>query len=415
MKKRDRKYTVLAVLSGLLIGLLLGVVTSVVVGPILDGKGSAVGEATDLDLYENLEGDNQAVVEGSDNDEEEWEGIPAGEDISVDTHKSSNGGGERDGASKVPDSEVEVAGEDQGEDQEDGEPDKDFEVVVDWTGVVVDEGGNPVEGVELILRAEAYDSRGGESRGIVRTYYAYATDSEGRFRLKRKLNFSGAEGADHAQVLLLAFHDDYLRSNTIERVMLAGEEEPQSGLKLVIRFGGTLSGTIVDVYGQPAAGVALGIDGRRVWTNEYGEFKSDLLEPGQYKIAPPQGMTLDAAASYRVNGRSDTSTGRVTLRPATAVRFSVTSDGNPIDTGYLIVTLLGEDGSQIRRRVSADEGDFVLTGIPAGTWQVEIWRAGHTTEIVANIVVAENEWTDLGSIHLSPQLSETGKLLATGD
>lgn len=159
----------------------------------------------------------------------------------------------------------------------------DFELVPGGTfaGRVVDMNEEPIPDTNITMYALGVRD---DSRGLVRSFRA-TTDSKGEFRIE-----SIPPGEYHA----LAQHGSYLPS---ERTAVVIEEAEPASYKFVLELGGSISGTVTNLDGEPVADV-------QVW-----------LSSAQENLDFSRGTRTDAEGKYVLGGlRSGTVNLRVLAR-----------------------------------------------------------------------------------------------------
>ena len=82
---------------------------------------------------------------------------------------------------------------------------------------------------------------------------------------------------------------------------------------------------------------------------------------------------------------------------------------------YATVAVLdGATGKVVNGGVCGDDGRFVLPGIPAGTYTVQISFIGYKNEERPGVVVATGEAVDLGRVTLATSAQKLGEVVVTG-
>ncbi len=145
-------------------------------------------------------------------------------------------------------------------------------------GRVVDARGNPVIGVNVAAR------RNHSSNAVVVNVGNRAfSEPDGSFVIEQVQTGEGT--------FLEGTHSDFLKSQSEQFIVAAGEEV--TGLELVMRLGGALSGRVVDENGRPIAEATVGAKDdlmsvvnpasltNKVYTDASGNFTLQRLEAGE--------------------------------------------------------------------------------------------------------------------------------------
>ncbi len=148
-----------------------------------------------------------------------------------------------------------------------------------FAGRVLDEAGKPIEGVLVHSHLRHDDSCGGIEQTL--------TDPEGRFAVHgyEADFFEIGSGAGKATAFISLTHDQYVDA-AVERLEdLEGSERDK--LRLVMRTGYSIAGTLLDPGGTPATDVVISIsqlipDQRKaVRTDSQGHFRFDGINQGK--------------------------------------------------------------------------------------------------------------------------------------
>ena len=86
--------------------------------------------------------------------------------------------------------------------------------------------------------------------------------------------------------------------------------------------------------------------------------------------------------------------------------------GKPVS--YATVAVLDAAGNPVNGGVAGDDGKFVLAGIPAGTYKVEISFLGYKNEDRAGVVVPAGGAVNLGTVALATSAQKLGEVVVTG-
>ncbi|MBH8560048.1 TonB-dependent receptor domain-containing protein [Hymenobacter negativus] len=114
---------------------------------------------------------------------------------------------------------------------------------------------------------------------------------------------------------------------------------------------------------------------------------------------PPTGARPAAAAPRAATGRvSGTVTDATTGKPVS----------------YATVAVLDAAGNPVNGGVAGDDGKFVLAGIPAGTYTVQISFLGYKNEDRAGVVVPAGGVIALGTVALGTSAQKLGEVVVTG-
>ncbi|GAB2854900.1 TonB-dependent receptor domain-containing protein [Hymenobacter ruber] len=86
--------------------------------------------------------------------------------------------------------------------------------------------------------------------------------------------------------------------------------------------------------------------------------------------------------------------------------------GKPVS--YATVAVLDAAGNPVNGGVAGDDGKFVLAGIPAGTYTVQISFLGYKNEDRAGVVVPAGGVISLGTVALATSAQKLGEVVVTG-
>jgi len=281
-------------------------------------------------------------------------------------------------------------------------------------GRVLDEADRPVAGVEIEAEAkfEHADPRSGEVRrpevgrvpalrsapdpeGATRT----KTDEKGRFRI---------QDVPGTTVRLRPRKEGYVPPREwTEMVVRAGHV--RDGILLHWSEGATIEGVVVDEKGIPircASVTALDLSPLRTETDSEGWFRLGGLEADTAR-----NVTVEAKG-YGPETRRGLKAGAdpvlIRLRPTGAVSGSVLSatTGNPVIAFAVILSphTRGENPLGVRqsRVLAPEDGSFMLTGVPAGLYRVEIHAGGYLPEERERLEVRPGEEMALLPVSLEP-------------
>ncbi|MBD2770114.1 TonB-dependent receptor [Hymenobacter sp. BT664] len=122
------------------------------------------------------------------------------------------------------------------------------------------------------------------------------------------------------------------------------------------------------------------------------------LAVGQQSPATKPASAAPAAARAATGRISGTVTDAATSKPVS----------------YATVAVLDATGKAVNGGVCGDDGKFVLPGIPAGTYTVQVSFLGYKNEERAGVVVPTGGSIDLGSLTLTAAAQKLGEVVVTG-
>ena len=93
---------------------------------------------------------------------------------------------------------------------------------------------------------------------------------------------------------------------------------------------------------------------------------------------------------------------------------TITDAATSKPVSYASVAVLDGAGNPVNGGVAGDDGKFVLAGIPAGTYTVQISFLGYTNISRTGVVVTAGEATALGNIGLAASAQKLGEVVVTG-
>ena len=137
---------------------------------------------------------------------------------------------------------------------------------------------------------------------------------------------------------------------------------------------------------------------------------SPALFAAAFLVAPLLGYGQGAPGG----GRPATATAAIPRSSAGRITGTVTeaATGKPIS--YATVSVLDAAGKAINGGVAGDDGKFVLPGIPAGTYTVQITFLGFKDETRPGVVVTTGGTVALGSIKLGASAQALKEVVVTG-
>ncbi|GAA4031562.1 outer membrane beta-barrel family protein [Hymenobacter glaciei] len=93
---------------------------------------------------------------------------------------------------------------------------------------------------------------------------------------------------------------------------------------------------------------------------------------------------------------------------------TVTDAATNKPVSYASVAVLDADNKPVNGGVAGDDGKFVLAGIPAGTYTVQVSFLGYTNITRTGVVVTAGEATALGTIGMAASAQKLGEVVVTG-
>ncbi|MFD2719508.1 TonB-dependent receptor domain-containing protein [Hymenobacter monticola] len=131
-------------------------------------------------------------------------------------------------------------------------------------------------------------------------------------------------------------------------------------------------------------------------------------------------FTALLGASHAVSAQQTPGAGaRPAGAPATAAPRAATgrisgtvtdaATGKPVS--YATVAVLDAAGSPVNGGVAGDDGKFVLAGIPAGTYTVQVSFLGYKNEDKAGVIVTAGNTTSLGAVALATSAQKLGEVV----
>ncbi|RYY08385.1 MAG: TonB-dependent receptor, partial [Cytophagaceae bacterium] len=143
--------------------------------------------------------------------------------------------------------------------------------------------------------------------------------------------------------------------------------------------------------------------------------KTSTLSPALFAAAFLAAPLLGHSQGAPGGGRPATATAAIPRSSAGRITGTVTeaATGKPIS--YATVSVLDAAGKAINGGVAGDDGRFILPGIPAGTYTVQITFLGFKDETRPGVVVPAGGGTaDLGSIKLGASAQALKEVVVTG-
>ncbi|HHH29972.1 MAG TPA: carboxypeptidase regulatory-like domain-containing protein, partial [Polyangiaceae bacterium] len=260
-------------------------------------------------------------------------------------------------------------------------------------GVVVDTGGQPIEGA-LVTAYRQQQGLHPSSQGT--------SDEQGRFEIA---------GLDLGSHMLVATHPAHPRAYT------RGVETGRHDARITMRSGASLTGQVVDQDGAPLPAftvIARAVRGALVRQNvasvsSYdagGRFEFAGLAPGELElIATARGYPPSAPVPVTVRA-SGASSVRITVRRGGRISGVIRSaDGSPVQGAT--VSLEGRLGSAssavplLARGVSDGQGRYSLEGIGETLSSVRVHADGFHSRILAGLAIPPGEQQTL-DVELTP-------------
>jgi len=252
-------------------------------------------------------------------------------------------------------------------------------------GLVVDDEGKPVEGVEVSLRVHP-DNNFNAPRGLI-VSFEVKTDANGRWSL---FHLPVAERFPH----LLLRKEGYLQTNIgdIPATRLNPDAAGQFNEKVVIERGYVCTGRVVDEAGAPIEGVSLRLG--RGWG---GDPTITTDKDGVFRFENRSLTDRDLLTAY-VSGKapqmlfvevhSVEEPIKVVMKPGRTVTFVVTdSAGQPLnDVAFSVASIDGFPGRRGHQadlpflqenNKSGEDGRFVWNDAPDSLCEISCWLRGY--------------------------------------
>lgn len=284
-------------------------------------------------------------------------------------------------------------------------------------GFVVDEAGRPVANAEL---AAEWRAAGSEREYFPGRYGHTESKRDGSFEL---------DGIVSGTFTLRVTHDEF---RDHEEVV----EAPRGELKIALRRGLEVTGTVEDENGLPQAGVMvtlrpdeeLGERGQRramrrdEATSSRGEFRIRGVEAGRYVLLAVQRPTRELSQTMRMASAKVAVHGEGT--PPVKLRFKAgqtiagrvqTSDGAPVEGAQVSAVPEAARGRRDRADIdgltfggalSGPDGTFEVRNLEAGKYQMAARKEG----FAASVQAAEPVMASTGDSSVSLVLKREGKI-----
>ncbi|GAB3313428.1 TonB-dependent receptor domain-containing protein [Hymenobacter humi] len=127
------------------------------------------------------------------------------------------------------------------------------------------------------------------------------------------------------------------------------------------------------------------------------------------------GTSLLASGQQSPGGRPAAPAGATAAPRAATGRITgtVTEAGTSKPVSYATVAVLDGAGKVVNGGVAGDDGKFILAGIPAGTYTVQISFLGFKNEERPGVVVPAGSPVDLGTVALAASAQKLGEVVVT--
>ena len=289
---------------------------------------------------------------------------------------------------------------------------------VTFSGQVVNEDGEPIEGVDVNISGEGTDQTPPVAPGFgISTWIVEdgKTDSEGKWRCDNI--------PKHAKLRFGFKHSDYMNVEYSEYRPQEGmtEDKLQNATAVYVMQPGTIiTGTVTDENGQPISGVTVRI-GSNDMINYWGNKASTTDEQGKYAIGWKTGtFPIMASASGKAPElRMLTVTDKnnpvdFVLQPGKTIKLKVSNEmGNPVPDAY--VTPLrwrgteGYFGDKIKGNDKTDaDGNWVWNEAPTDSVQIFVGIRGMRSEQDGYLVEPREEPY---TVTMLPKVRVTGRVI----
>jgi protocatechuate 3,4-dioxygenase beta subunit len=300
-------------------------------------------------------------------------------------------------------------------------------------GVVKDEEGRPLAGVEVTLSSArtVRSSRGGVQMAFVGpgSQVRRETGADGRFE------FRGLKAGDYT---ISARRPGFSRA-AVDPVDVR-EARCAEPLELVLKPGATISGVLRDKVGTGAAGWFVSARGAGQGsgppfgpgairseepTGADGVFFLDGLTTGEAYdlqvmgpaglgprragvVAPAEGLELTVTGAGQIRGRVvEAESGRAV--PDFQLRYEPDAQGGM--RFFMRTGPGGGRGPYEKLSFHAEDGSFVLEDVPAGRWTVEAFAPGYQAGSVSAVTVGEGDAAEGVEVRLSKGGVVSGRVL----
>lgn len=164
----------------------------------------------------------------------------------------------------------------------------------------------------------------------------------------------------------------------------------------------TIAGTVTLTGVSDASNLVVTVDGPNRASGRTamnGSFSFQGLLPGQYTVRITAPNTIEGSAEREVAARagSTTTVPAIALTPAGSIRGNVTLAGRTSHEGIQIAVLGTGRGT-----VTGPTGDFTLTGVPVGTFDLLLVFSGYQSAQATGVVVPYATTATTASVVLQP-------------
>jgi hypothetical protein len=227
------------------------------------------------------------------------------------------------------------------------------------TGTVLS-AGEPLAGAQVSVQSGSYSGAGDATTGL-----------DGRFRI---------EGVSAGQHMLMV-RDPGTGSMAVEEVRMDGDRDVRVELEALRVRGavyaadgsGPIAGASVELQRDPNAEQRTFFMAPSTVTGDDGSFLLTGVAGGRWRLLVEKSGYAAHASDVEVLG-GDTEAAPVFLERAGSLEIVARLPGGGTPS-FLAVTILGP-GDQViasTRAMAAEPGRFVLTTVPAGTWELLLW------------------------------------------
>ncbi len=200
---------------------------------------------------------------------------------------------------------------------------------------------------------------------------------------------------------------------------------PKTPMKVVLKEGGGISGTVVDDWNNEPlarASVRVGLGneaakkGRRTLdegtrTDEQGKFQIDGLPAGSYHVAAShRGYAVRSQTEVTVGPGQNAEGLTLRLQKEGVVEGKVLDDGSGEPVAKALLVFRPPFPAGARRARTRRDGTFILKGVNPGRSTIEVSRSGYLTKKVSGVEITAGET----KADLEIRLQKPGASLAPG-